>query len=406
MNGIAALPIGVRLALVCVAGVLAGFLAVRAWLAMRHAPRREGLRLRLITAAVVLFSALGLAAVYWWEVERQGLKPHDPVVFLAGVQGVVVPLPAISPIVLHAQFLCHAVLLCLMLLASLIDIDEQIIPDAITVPGTWLGLIMAAAYPWALLPVGEVFVAGGKIQGAIGFLTLTSPLPWPAPLGGWPNAGALVLALGCWWLWSVGLMERPWRSRHGWRRAFGLMMARLVRADSTRLILVMAVLGSLAIAAVWCALPGAHWTGLLSALVGMTAGGLLIWLVRVIAGPVLGREAMGFGDVTLMAMIGTFLGWQSCLVVFFVAPMVGLVVGVAVLLIGRSNVIPYGPFLCLGALTTLVWWARCWAKLEELLSQLGLIVPLIVLIALAMMIPLLFLVRAVKESLGRLFGGK
>jgi len=54
----------------------------------------------------------------------------------------------------------------------------------------------------------------------------------------------------------------------------------------------------------------------------------MIWSVRIIGGWSLGREAMGFGDVTLLAMIGTFLGWQACLLVFFLAPFAGIVIGV------------------------------------------------------------------------------
>ena len=44
---------------------------------------------------------------------------------------------------LHWQFVSHVLLLCLMLAASFIDIDEKIIPDEITVPGTMLGLVLA-----------------------------------------------------------------------------------------------------------------------------------------------------------------------------------------------------------------------------------------------------------------------
>lgn len=64
---------------------------------------------------------------------------------------------------------------------------------------------------------------------------------------------------------------------------------------------------------------------------------------------------MGGGDVSLMAMIGAFLGWKLALVTFFVAPFFGAIVGLYILAKKRSHLIPYGPFLSLAALVGLLW---------------------------------------------------
>ncbi len=85
--------------------------------------------------------------------------------------------------VLHLEFAAHAVLIALMLAASMIDVDEKIIPDEITIPGTLLGLLVAAAWPWSLLPDA---MPGGGGPPTLDFLHLASPNPWPALLGGAP----------------------------------------------------------------------------------------------------------------------------------------------------------------------------------------------------------------------------
>ena len=51
-----------------------------------------------------------------------------------------------------ASIFAHAMLIALMLVASLIDRDEKTIPDAITVPGTLLGLLLAAVCPGRCCP--------------------------------------------------------------------------------------------------------------------------------------------------------------------------------------------------------------------------------------------------------------
>ena len=82
-------------------------------------------------------------------------------------------------------------------------------------------------------------------------------------------------------------------------------------------------------------------------MVGLLVGASLIWAVRLVGGMALGVEAMGFGDVILMGMIGAFIGWQGAIVVFFVAPFFGLVFGILRRFSNTAPEIPYGPFLCL-----------------------------------------------------------
>jgi len=67
---------------------------------------------------------------------------------------------------------------------------------------------------------------------------------------------------------------------------------------------------------------------------------------------VLPREAMGFGDVTFMAAIGAFLGWQATIFSLVVSSFIGALVGGLLILLGRharSKPIPYGPYIAAAA---------------------------------------------------------
>jgi leader peptidase (prepilin peptidase)/N-methyltransferase len=66
-------------------------------------------------------------------------------------------------------------------------------------------------------------------------------------------------------------------------------------------------------------------------------------------------QSMGGGDVKLLAMIGAFLGWQKVLLVFFISPFLGVVVGIINLLVKKDHTIPYGPFLSLAAILAIFW---------------------------------------------------
>ncbi len=66
------------------------------------------------------------------------------------------------------------------------------------------------------------------------------------------------------------------------------------------------------------------------------------------------REAMGRGDLKFLAAIGAFLGWRAVLFSIFAGSVVGSLVGLLTLLLGKrvwSAKLPFGPYLAFGALT-------------------------------------------------------
>jgi len=102
-------------------------------------------------------------------------------------------------------------------------------------------------------------------------------------------------------------------------------------------------------------LPGMPW---LDSLLGILAGGGSLWLVAFIYFLLTRSDGMGMGDVKLLAMIGAFLGYQAVLPVIFIASLLGSVVGLTVMVLTRSDrklAIPFGPYLSVAAVVTLLW---------------------------------------------------
>jgi leader peptidase (prepilin peptidase)/N-methyltransferase len=118
------------------------------------------------------------------------------------------------------------------------------------------------------------------------------------------------------------------------------------------------------------------FVGLYDALVGACVGAGAIAIAGWVGEMVFKKEAMGFGDVTLMAMVGAHLGTGRTLLTVFIGALLGAVIFLAVvypvawLTRGRANdqmelpvtpaafelpLVPFGVFLAPAAMISLIW---------------------------------------------------
>lgn len=98
-----------------------------------------------------------------------------------------------------------------------------------------------------------------------------------------------------------------------------------------------------------------HLDGFLKSSAGAAAGGGAIWIIGILGKAAFRKEAMGFGDVKLMGMIGSFTGVRLALLSIFLGSLFGAAVG-GILILARlktkKDYIPFGPYLSLGAVAS------------------------------------------------------
>jgi leader peptidase (prepilin peptidase) / N-methyltransferase len=95
-------------------------------------------------------------------------------------------------------------------------------------------------------------------------------------------------------------------------------------------------------------------------MLGYLFGAGLVWGTRILGTLLFGKEAMGRGDVHLLAAIGAILGPGETIPVFFIAPFFGLTavlatMGLSAMLKKRFHEIPYGPYLAAAAVVVMVF---------------------------------------------------
>lgn len=190
------------------------------------------------------------------------------------------------------------------------------------------------------IPVASYLVLGGKCRGC------------GAPFSARYMLVELATGLVWFWYWAVYFKTglRPGADHPGvylshMVLASALLVSGLIDLDRKEIytsVTNVALAVGVAAAAVWPDIQrlGAYdhvlpnWTGWgrvdapILALVGAAVGAGLINLTRFLGTLAFRREAMGAGDVYLMALIGGILGWEAALLVFLVAPFLGLPYGI------------------------------------------------------------------------------
>jgi leader peptidase (prepilin peptidase)/N-methyltransferase len=101
---------------------------------------------------------------------------------------------------------------------------------------------------------------------------------------------------------------------------------------------------------------------LIGASIGALAGGGSLWLMGFLWEKLRGVEAMGFGDVKMMLMVGAYLGWRLTILTILIGALSGSLAGISVMVKRGSRdlqmMLPFGIFLGIGSIASLLIGAR------------------------------------------------
>ena len=379
---------------------LIDYIPIIGWLSARRDSKVHGKGFWLRPLIIELGVGIGIAWLFKFIVFDHGLIPPG------------ISTSKVDQIEEIVWFSWIAILFSGLVACTFIDFDDMTIPDEITFPGTIIAVLLAAFYPSYRLPINTA--------GKFDFLHIGSPNEWPSWTDSWIG---IVAAISIWLVWCFALLPFPfpWTFRFGFVNCFKYGFAMLLRptrktklgesferkkprAKERRWLYVLAstaLIGVILITVVFLNRANfpQHWESLCSSLIGLAVSGGLVWYIRVVGFVVLRREAMGFGDVTLMFMVGAFIGWQPGLMVFGFSPFTALFISLIHLIFKGDKLIPYGPYLCLSTIVIIICWQNVWESGEGIFQMGPMFIQLMICIF-ALTAPLLLVVNLAKRFLG------
>ncbi|HED52840.1 MAG TPA: prepilin peptidase [Phycisphaerales bacterium] len=149
------------------------------------------------------------------------------------------------------------------------------------------------------------------------------------------------------------------------------------RREMVRELAFLAPVAALGWAGAWGAVEAFGWAdvplwlqALTGVLMGYLIGGGLVWGVRIFGSLAFGKEAMGLGDVHVLAAVGACLGWPDAILTFFAAVVVGLFFAIFGLIFSfkAARMMAFGPCLAIGALLVILCKPLIEAGLGSLMS--------------------------------------
>jgi len=336
---------------------------ILSWLVLRGRCRFCGVRISPRYIVIEAFTGaivVGLYLAYFvYKVRRLSLGPQDHV-----------PLAELDFFTAWPMFIAYAAMLCGLLACAAVDIEHFIVP----LPVMWTVAIIGAA------------------------ATAFRPHPFLASVSGVTAAMSLAAAIGI--AWSLLAVHKGWltpsfidagdrmdmsdsaanntpgAAKCSQGGGVGVTEADGVnpRVEVLRELLFLVPAFLLAIGA-WASLTyvpaaGRWWgqwfdaaahpvlaprlSGVGGALFGFLVGGLWIWGTRIVATLAFGREAMGMGDVHILAGVGAVTGWVVPSLAFFLAPVSGVLLVLYLFATRRQRELPYGPWLAIGAVLAIL----------------------------------------------------
>lgn len=173
-----------------------------------------------------------------------------------------------------------------------------------------------------------------------------APIGWRYPA---VELATGVLFAACAWRWGLGAQGALWAG-------FGAALLALAAIDWDTTLLP----DDITLPLLWAGLLGAalgfNGGTLGDSVWGAAVGYLSLWSIFWGFKRLTDKDGMGYGDFKLFAAIGAWMGWQALIPVLLMASIVGAVVGIAMKSANQlreGGVVPFGPFLALGGLSTM-----------------------------------------------------